>query len=476
MSTNEAGAAAPADPRRWLALGILLIANFMNLIDVTIVNVALPSMRDNLGASDAQIEWVVAAYVLAFALGLLPFGRLGDIVGRSRMFLIGVAAFTLASALCGMAPSIEMLIGARVLQGLGGAMMTPQVLAIATVTFPPHERGQAFSLFGLSAGLASVCGPVLGGLLIDAQLFGLDWQPIFLVNIPIGIAAIIAGWFLIPRLPGHAELRNDYAGIALFLFFVLAPFIEGFLVSLKPLAQLFSTPYSFIPENGSFAAYFSMWESVPALGMHIFNSFFISTVVTAIVVAIVVPAAYAFARFNFTGAGLLLAGFLAVNMFSGAVLLIPLFRLMRTLGLLNTYWAMIVPGAAFLIPSSVWLLRTYMMRIPRELDEAAWVDGASRLYTLRRVILPLAMPGVVVVAIMTFIGAYAQQFIFALTFNSKTEFMPLPVGLFAFFGKQEVIWNELMAASFVGILPVMIVIVFLQRYLVAGLTAGAVKQ
>jgi multiple sugar transport system permease protein len=272
------------------------------------------------------------------------------------------------------------------------------------------------------------------------------------------------------------ELIALYAGIAVFLFFVLAPFIEGFLVSLKPLAQLFSRPYSFIPKNGSFDAYVSMWSSVPALGLHIFNSFFISTVVTIIVVAVVVPAAYAFARFNFTGAGLLLAGFLAVNMFSGAVLLIPLFRLMRTLGLLNTYWAMIVPGAAFLIPSSIWLLRTYMIRIPRELDEAAWVDGASRLYTLRRVILPLAMPGIVVVAIMTFIGAYAQQFIFALTFNSKTEFMPLPIGLFAFFGKQEVIWNELMAASFVGILPVMIVIVFLQRYLVAGLTAGAVKQ
>lgn len=272
------------------------------------------------------------------------------------------------------------------------------------------------------------------------------------------------------------EIAGLYLGIAVFLFFVLAPFIEGFLVSLKPLSQLFSTPYSFIPKNGSFDAYFTMWQSVPALGMHIFNSFFISTVVTLIVVAIVVPAAYAFARFNFVGSGLLLGAFLAVNMFSGAVLLIPLFRLMRAMGLLNTYWAMIVPGAAFLIPSSIWLLRTYMMRIPRELDEAAWVDGASRLYTLRRVILPLAMPGIVVVAIMTFIGAYAQQFIFALTFNSKTEFMPLPVGLFAFFGKQEVQWNELMAASFVGILPVMIVIVFLQRYLVAGLTAGAVKQ
>jgi multiple sugar transport system permease protein len=110
-------------------------------------------------------------------------------------------------------------------------------------------------------------------------------------------------------------------------------------------------------------------------------------------------------------------------MFSGAVLLIPLFRLMRTLGLLNTYFAIMVPGVAFLIPSAIWLLRTYMMRIPRELDEAAFVDGASHFYTLRRVILPIAMPGITVVAITTFIGSYAQQFIFALTFNSKTEYM-----------------------------------------------------
>ncbi len=272
------------------------------------------------------------------------------------------------------------------------------------------------------------------------------------------------------------ELVGIYAGILVFLTFILAPFVEGFLVSLKPLSRLFSSPYRFWPENGSFEAYRTMWVSVPGFARYIFNSFFISIIVTAVVLALVVPAAYAFARFKFRGSGALLAAFLAVNMFSGAVLLIPLFRLMRSMGLLNTYWAMIVPGAAFLIPSSIWLLRTYMMRIPRELDEAAWVDGASRLYTLRRVVLPLAMPGIVVVAIMTFIGAYAQQFIFALTFNSRTEFMPLPIGLFAFFGKQEVIWNELMAASFVGILPVMVVIVFLQRYLVAGLTAGAVKQ
>ncbi|SCB38436.1 carbohydrate ABC transporter permease [Rhizobium multihospitium] len=272
------------------------------------------------------------------------------------------------------------------------------------------------------------------------------------------------------------ELIGIYAGILLFLTFVLAPFVEGFLVSLKPLSQLFSSPYRFIPENGSFAAYRTMWTSVPGFGWYIFNSFLISGVSTVIVLILVVPAAYAFARFEFRGAGLLLGAFLAVNMFSGAVLLIPLFRLMRSFGFLNTYFAMIVPGVAFLIPSGIWLLRTYMMRIPKELDEAAFVDGASHFYTLRRVILPIAMPGITVVAITTFIGSYAQQFIYALTFNSKTEYMPLPVGLFAYFGRQEVVWNELMAASFVGIAPALVVIFFLQRYLVSGLTAGAVKQ
>ncbi|MBO9127360.1 MULTISPECIES: carbohydrate ABC transporter permease [unclassified Rhizobium] len=272
------------------------------------------------------------------------------------------------------------------------------------------------------------------------------------------------------------EILLIYLGVLVFLTFVLAPFVEGFLVSLKPLSQLFSSPYRFWPENGSFEAYRTMWISVPGFGRYIFNSFFISIIVTVIVLALVIPASYAFAKFEFRGMGLLLGAFLTVNMFSGAVLLIPLFRLMRTLGVLNTYFAMIVPGVAFLIPSAIWLLRTYMIRIPQELNEAAYMDGASHFYTLRRVILPIAMPGIIVVAITTFIGAYAQQFIFALTFNSKTEYMPLPVGLFAYFGKQEVIWNELMAASFVGILPAMVIIFFLQRYLVGGLTAGAVKQ
>lgn len=271
------------------------------------------------------------------------------------------------------------------------------------------------------------------------------------------------------------EIVGIYCGIAVFLTFVLAPFVEGFLVSLKPLSLLFSSPYKFWPTNGSFEAYRTMWVSVPGFARYVFNSFFISTISTIIVLLLVVPASYAFARFQFRGRGQLLGAFLAINMFSGAVLLIPLYRLMRNMGVLNTYLAMIIPGAAFLIPTAIWLLRTYMLRIPRELEEAAYVDGASYFYTFRRVILPLAMPGIAVVSITTFIGAYAQQFIFALTFNSKTEYMPLPIGLFAYFGRQEVIWNELTAASFVGIAPAMVVIFFMQRYLVSGLTAGAVK-
>ena len=231
MSHHHPGAeAADAYPRRWPALATLLLAGFMNLIDITIVNVALPRLQASLGATSTEIEWVVAAYVLAFALGLLPFGRLGDMIGRKRMFLIGIGLFTLFSAFCGLAPSMDTLIAARVLQGLAGAMMMPQVLAIAQVMFPPQERGLAFSLFGLSAGLASVAGPLAGGLLIGADLFGLDWRPIFLVNIPVGIARRRCRPALIPALPPHPNLTVDFGGVAiagLSILLLVFPLIEG---------------------------------------------------------------------------------------------------------------------------------------------------------------------------------------------------------------------------------------------------------
>jgi len=232
MSTRpDTGPADAAYPeRRWLALFILLLAGFMNLIDVTIVNVALPRLQESFGATSSQIEWVVAAYVLAFALSLLPFGRLGDTVGRQRMFLLGVGLFTLFSGLCGVAPDMPTLIFARALQGLAGAMMMPQVMAIARVIFPPHERGLAFSFFGLSAGLASVAGPLVGGLLINADIFGLDWRPIFLVNLPVGILTVIAGWAVIPATRGHPGMKHDPLGILIAgasVFLLIFPLIEG---------------------------------------------------------------------------------------------------------------------------------------------------------------------------------------------------------------------------------------------------------
>jgi EmrB/QacA subfamily drug resistance transporter len=220
----------PAYEKRWPALFTILIALFMNLLDVTIVNVSLPSLQRDMGASSTEIEWVVAGFILTFALGLLPFGRYGDIVGKKMMFLIGVGAFTTASALCGAAPTIEFLLGARLIQGAAGAVMTPQVLSIAQTIFPPHERAAAFSLFGLTAGLASVIGPVLGGLLLNADLFGLTWRPIFLMNVPVGIIALILGARLIPKIPGNPGMKNDFGGIfivAAAMFLLIFPLIEG---------------------------------------------------------------------------------------------------------------------------------------------------------------------------------------------------------------------------------------------------------
>ena len=267
-----------------------------------------------------------------------------------------------------------------------------------------------------------------------------------------------------------------YACIAAFLLFMLLPFVEMFVASLRPLDHLFSSPYRFWSEDFSFGAYVRIWDRVPLLGRYILNSIFIASMVTVLTMLLVVPAAYAYARLDFPFRSISLAAFLGVNMFTGAVLLIPLYRVLRTLGLLNTYWAMIVPGVAFLIPTGIWLLRSYLEKIPRELEEAAFVDGAGRLYTLRRVVLPLAVPGLIVVGVAVFIGAYAQQFLFAITFNQVREYQPLPAGLFEFIGYQEVIWNEMMAAALIGISPVLLVFLFLQKFLVAGLTAGAIKE
>ncbi len=267
-----------------------------------------------------------------------------------------------------------------------------------------------------------------------------------------------------------------YSAIFIFMTFILLPFVEMFYASLRPLDHLFRSPYQFYSDDLSFWAYSEMWNTVPMLGRYIFNSFFLASSVAILTLLFVIPAAYSYARFNFPFKNSSLYILLAINMFSGAVLLIPLYKVLRTFGLLNSYQAMIVPGVAFLIPTSIWLLKSYFEKIPVDLEEAAFVDGASRVQILRHIIAPLSTPGLVVVGIYAFIGAYAQQFLFAITFNQKKEYMPIPSGLYEFIGYQSVKWNEMMAASLIGIAPVLILFIFLQKYIVEGLTAGAVKN
>jgi len=222
--------AATADPRRWLTLVILLLAAFMNLLDVSIVNIAIPSIQRSLNASYADVQWALAGYTLAYALVLISGGRLGDIYGRKRLFLIGVTGFTIMSALCGAAQSPGMLIACRVVQGAMGAIMVPQVLAVIQVIFPPAERIKALAGFGVTAGLGTVSGPLIGGLLIQHNLFGLDWRPIFLINVPVGVIAVAAAAVLVHESRAPSPPKLDPAGVGLItaaLLLLLFPLVQG---------------------------------------------------------------------------------------------------------------------------------------------------------------------------------------------------------------------------------------------------------
>jgi EmrB/QacA subfamily drug resistance transporter len=229
-SEREPQPAAAVDPRRWLTLVILLLAAFMNLLDVSIVNIAIPSIQRNLNASYADVQWALAGFTLAYAVVLITGGRLGDTYGRKRMFLIGVTGFTIMSALCGAALTPGMLIASRVAQGAFGAIMIPQVLSVIQVIFPPAERIKALAGFGITAGLGTVSGPLLGGLLIQHNLFGLGWRPIFLINVPVGIIAVVASAILVRESRAPRPLRLDPAGVVLIsaaLLLLLYPLVQG---------------------------------------------------------------------------------------------------------------------------------------------------------------------------------------------------------------------------------------------------------
>ncbi|MFD3782260.1 MFS transporter [Streptomyces sp. NPDC058612] len=216
----------------WLALLVLLGAELMNMLDQSVVLTALPAIQESTGAGPAAVQWLTSGYSLPVAVGLITGGRLGDIYGRRRILLIGTVVFTAASLLCGLATGPGVLIGARLLQGVGVALMIPQILATLHVTFEGQNRSKAFGLYGAILSLANVLGPVMGGLLTEADLFGLSWRPIFLVNVPVGLAVLLLGRRFIPESTVQKADRLDLTGMllsALAIVLIVFPLTEGHL-------------------------------------------------------------------------------------------------------------------------------------------------------------------------------------------------------------------------------------------------------
>lgn len=226
MNTHHAA----GDPRRWLALPVLLTGAFLPPLDFFIVNVALPSIRASLKASSAELQFVISAYAATYAVFLITGGRLGDLYGRRRMFLFGISAFTLASLLCGLAGSPQMLLAGRMLQGMAAAALAPQVLASIRVMFPLAEQSRALGLYAATFGMAATLGQLLGGALISGHWWGLGWQLIFLVNLPVGLAALIGGICLLRESHAAHALKLDLGGVALLsmaLGLLVYPLVEG---------------------------------------------------------------------------------------------------------------------------------------------------------------------------------------------------------------------------------------------------------
>ena len=234
MSITTAAALAPAaeklDPNRWAALGVLLMGAFLAPLDFFIVNVAMPSISAGLGARGADVQLVISGYAVVFAVFLITGGRLGDIFGRKTIFMAGLAGFAAASALCGLAWSPLSLILARLLQALAAAAMAPQALASVHALFPPRERGRALSIYGITIGLSSAAGQLLGGALVAGDIGGWGWRLIFLINLPISIITFIAAIPLLAQTRGQHRPKLDFGGVllsSLALTAFVLPLVEG---------------------------------------------------------------------------------------------------------------------------------------------------------------------------------------------------------------------------------------------------------
>lgn len=241
----------------WRALWALCVGFFMILVDSTIVSVAMPDIMESLGADINAVVWVTSAYLLAYVVPLLITGRLGDKFGPKRVYMVGLVVFTLSSLWCGLTTSVGALILARVVQGLGAAAMTPQTMAVITRVFPPDRRGPAMGLWGAVAGIATLVGPILGGLLVD----GFGWEWIFFVNVPVGLIALVLAWRLVPRLETHAH-SFDWVGVVLSacgMFLLVYGIQQAHGVEWGPLIGPITVPFV-IGGGVAFLVVFVLWQ------------------------------------------------------------------------------------------------------------------------------------------------------------------------------------------------------------------------
>ncbi len=218
------------DRRAWGALAVLLVGMFMSLLDTTIVNVALPTIRDSINADESTLAWIISGYALAFGLALIPAGRIGDRFGHKWVFFVGLALFTAASVAAGLSQNPTELIVARVVQGLGGGIFFPPVTAFIQLLFPPMKRGKAFGIMGAVIGVSTALGPIVGGLLIQAIGETSGWRYIFFVNLPIGVIALVAAAIVLPKIVAGVKAAMDYLGLLLLagaLVAILVPLIQG---------------------------------------------------------------------------------------------------------------------------------------------------------------------------------------------------------------------------------------------------------
>jgi multiple sugar transport system permease protein len=260
---------------------------------------------------------------------------------------------------------------------------------------------------------------------------------------------------------------------ALVAIIFLIPYIRMLTTSLTPNSELYSIPAEYLPSWFDFSNFITVWDSAP-IASYIVNTLIIAGAATVLVLVVAVPAAYYLARFRFKSRNLILLLVLATQMFAPTSMVIGIYREFVALGLVNTYTSLILVNAAFNLAFSVWILTGFFSSIPAEVEEAAMLDGCSRMKVLRTITLPLALPGLLTAIIFTFIAAW-NEFVVALTLTSSPEVRPLTVGITGFIGLYEVQWHYVFAVSLIALIPVVILFISIEKWLVSGLTAGSIK-